>query len=260
MENTLHHQLKDLFREPNAPIEVQLGRYRIDVVNGDRLVEIQRSGLASIRTKIENLLSQGFKVDVIKPIVARKRLIKLECAGGKEIDRRWSPATGSIVDLFDELLYFTRTFPHPQLRLIAPLVTIEEIRFPGQGKRRRRRNTNFLVQDRLILEMHQTQCFASAADLCQLLPADSLANEFSTLQLAGAMGVRRYQAQKIAYVMRKIGALIETRKIGNAIQYRRVTKNESRRALLQRPVERASQKTARQLLKAAIAKHYAKAA
>ena len=74
METTLHHQLKEKFREPGSEIEVKIGRYRIDVVNGQRLVEIQRSGLAAIRDKI-NTLVQDFEVDVVKPLIIRKRLI-----------------------------------------------------------------------------------------------------------------------------------------------------------------------------------------
>ena len=156
METTLHRQLKDHFREPGSQVEVKLGRYRIDVVNGDRLVEIQRSGLSAIRDKINRLLGDGFRVDVVKPLIVRKRLIKLSRKNGKEIARRWSPLRGTALDIFDELLYFTRVFPHPNLTLVTPLVTIEEIRFPGHGKRRRRRSGDFLVKDRQIVEVAET--------------------------------------------------------------------------------------------------------
>jgi len=78
METTLHRQLKDYFRQSDSQLEVRLGRYRIDVVNGNRLVEIQRSGLASIRSKIQKLLEDGHVVDVVKPLIRRKRLIKLD--------------------------------------------------------------------------------------------------------------------------------------------------------------------------------------
>ena len=111
METTLHQQLKEKFREPGSEIEVKVGRYRIDVVNGQRLVEIQRSGLAAIRDKI-NVLLKDFEVDVVKPLIVRKRLIKFDQQEGKIVDQRWSPRRGSILDLFDELLYFTRVFPH----------------------------------------------------------------------------------------------------------------------------------------------------
>ena len=65
METTLHRQLKDEFCDPGSEIEVKLGRYRIDVVNGKRLIEIQRSGLSSIRDKIADLLNLGYTVDAV---------------------------------------------------------------------------------------------------------------------------------------------------------------------------------------------------
>jgi len=126
METTLHRQLKEHFCEPGARIEVPLGRYRIDVVNGDRLVEIQRSGLAAIRDKVNKLVCDGYQVDVVKPLVARKRLVKLTCIDGIETSRRWSPLKATMLDVFDELLYFTRVFPHPNLRMLIPLVDVEE--------------------------------------------------------------------------------------------------------------------------------------
>lgn len=230
METTLHRQLKDQFREPGSEIEVKLGRYRIDVVNGNRLVEIQHSGLSSIRDKTNKLLHEGYTVDVVKPVVAKKRLIKLNRKNGKVVDRRWSPLRRDILNIFDELLYFTRVFPHPNLTLIAPLVTVEEIRYPGHGRRRRRRAGDFQVKDRAIVEMHDMHTFSTARDLHQLLP-DELPGEFDTSQLAKGLDIPRHQAQKIAYVLRKTGSVVETGKRGNAIVCRLASKKESSAAL-----------------------------
>ncbi len=230
METTLHRQLKDQFREPDSEIEVKLGRYRIDVVNGERLVEIQQSGLAAIRDKINKLLSQGYTVDVVKPLVARKRLIKLNRKNGKEVERRWSPLRCSVLNIFDELLYFTRVFPHPNLTLIAPLVEIEEYRYPGHGRRRRRRSTDFQVKDRQIVQMTELHSFSQVSDLHRLLP-DDLPKEFDTKELAKGLGVPRYQAQRIAYVLRKTGSIIETGKRGNSIICRCATQREADREL-----------------------------
>lgn len=230
METTLHRQLKEQFREPGSHIEFKLGSYRIDVVNGNRLMEIQRSGLSSIRDKINKLLRDGYIVDVVKPLVTRKRLIKLSHQAGEEVDRRWSPLRGTILNLFDELVYFTRVFPHPNLTLIIPLIQIEEVRYPGHGKRRRKRNGDFIVKDRMILEMGESFRFQTVHDLHTLLPK-KLPRIFDTKQLAEGLDIPRDQAQRIAYVMRKTGAAIETGKRGNAILCRLTTKKESRKAM-----------------------------
>jgi hypothetical protein len=255
METTLHRQLKDYFCQPGSQIEVKLGRYRIDVVNGQKLVEIQRSGLSAIRDKINRLLKDGFEVDVVKPLVHRKRLVKLSRKNGREVDRRWSPRKATPLDIFDELIYFTRVFPHPNLRLLVPLVSIEEVRYPGHGKRRRRRAGDFQVKDRRIIEVLETHEYETVHDLHRLLPS-GLPKRFDTADLARSLEIPRYQAQRIAYVMRKTGAAIQTGKRGNAIECRLTTKRESkaalakkkpkRRACLETELTKQAQKAARQ--------------
>lgn len=233
METTLHRQLKEEFCDPGAQVEVKLGRYRIDVVCGNRLIEIQRSSLSSIRDKIGKLLAEGHIVDVVKPLVVRKRLVKLSRKNGKEVDRRWSPLRGTILDLFDELIYFTRVFPHPNLTLITPMVQIEEIRYPGHGRRRRRRTGDFVVLDRKIVDLEDACFFRTVHDLHSLLP-DELPEVFDTQELANGLGISRHKAQQIAYVMRKTGAAIEMGKRGNAILVRLATRKESEKALAKR--------------------------
>lgn len=230
METTLHRQLKEHFCQPGARVEVKLGRYRIDVVNGDRLVEIQRSGLAAIRDKVNRLVRDGYQVDVVKPLVARKRLVKLCSANGSITSRRWSPLRANVLNVFDELVYFTRVFPHPNLRMLIPLIDIEEVRFPGHGRRRRKRVGDFIVKDRLILDIHQTHVFKTVTDLQTLLPGD-LPKEFDSGELAEGLGVPRHQAQRIGYVLRKTGVAKECGKRGNAILYRLVGKTEAAAAL-----------------------------
>jgi len=248
VENTLHHQLKEIFREEDTPIEVKLGRYRIDVINGKRLVEIQRSGLSSIRDKIRNLCDQGYLVDVVKPVVVRKQLVKLTRKNGKVESERWSPKRGTILDFFDELVYFTRVFPHPNLTMIVPMIEVQEIRYPGQGRKRWRRKGNFVVKDRKILDVHETFQFSKVSDIQKLIP--KLPKEFDTADLAKALGIRRFEAQKIAYVLRKTGCAKEVGKRGNAILCRMATKKEAATELKEKQV--AKRKTLRDV-RAAIA-------
>ena len=72
METTLHKQLKDHYSTRRSQLEVRVDGFIIDIVDGKRLIEIQRSGLSSIRSKIQKLLSNEHKVEVVKPLVVRK--------------------------------------------------------------------------------------------------------------------------------------------------------------------------------------------
>ena len=81
METTLHRQLKDEFCDPGSEIEVKLGKYRIDVVNGKRLIEIQRSGLSAIRDKIADLHNLGYTVVVVKPAGGSQTANQSICQG-----------------------------------------------------------------------------------------------------------------------------------------------------------------------------------
>ncbi|MCI0361646.1 MAG: hypothetical protein L0211_24445 [Planctomycetaceae bacterium] len=221
METTLHRQLKALYAGSDARVEQRVAgfRYRIDAVRGEELVEIQHGSLAAIRDKIAKLLA-NHRVLVVKPIVVRKMLVSLSRKGGRELVRKASPKRGTLLDVFDELVYFTRVFPHPNLTLETPLVEIEERRYPGHGKRRRWRRKDFVVEDQRLAAVIGVERFRAHADLWRLVPA-GLAEPFHTGELAESLGVRRWIAQRIAYCLRKTGAADIAGKKGNAWLYRR---------------------------------------
>lgn len=219
METSLHRQLKLLYAKDGAPQEVPLGEFRIDVVVGDELVEIQHGGLAAIRDKVAKLV-RSHSVRVVKPIVVRKQLVKLDRPGGRVVGRRASPKQGSALDLFHELVYFTRVFPHPNLVLDTPLIAVEEWRCPGHGRRRRWRRNDHVVEDQRLTEVVGLHTYRSAADLWRLLPAN-LPRPFHSGHLAEQLDVARWIAQRIVYCLRQTGAAEEDGKQGNARLYRR---------------------------------------
>lgn len=217
METSLHRQLKEHYAGPAARFEVPVGGYRIDVVNDSMLVEIQHGSLAAIRDKVARLLRRH-TVHVVKPIVARKLLVRRSRKGGRVVSRRWSPKRGTVFSLFDDLVHFTRVFPHKRLTLSAPLVEIEELRYPGHGRRRWRRPGDFQVEDQLLAAVVDEHEFRDAADLCHLLP-DGLPRPFHTGQLAEALGIDRSITQRIAYCLRETNAVQAVGKRGNAWLY-----------------------------------------
>lgn len=216
METTLHRQLKDFYAGPDARQEVPLGKYRIDIVENDRLIEVQHSSLASLRDKTRQLLKQH-DVEIIKPLIARKRLINLDQPDGQPVRSRWSPKRATPVDLFHELVYFTTVFPHRRLTLRIPLIEIEESRYPWH--RRNQRRGQFRIQDQQLLGVVGENVYRQARDLGALLP-DGLPAEFGTRELAECMDIQRWAAQRVAYCLRETGYARIVGKQGNGIRYR----------------------------------------
>jgi len=218
VETSLHRQLKQIYAGAQARTEVVLDSYRIDAVSRGRLIEIQHGSLAAIRDKIRRLC-ENHRVLVVKPIVREKLIVKFSAANGPEVLRRKSPKRGQLVDVFDELVYFTRTFPHPRLSLEVVLVDVEEHRFPGHGRRRRWRRNDHVVADQRLVSIGDSVRLRSAVDLLRLLPK-RIPGEFHSGQLAEHCGVRRHIAQRIAYCLREMKAIEQVGKQGNALMYR----------------------------------------
>lgn len=228
METSLHQRMKRMYAKDESQVEQRVGRYVIDVVRGKELVEIQFSSLAAINRKIAALVEEN-TVRVVKPLVVRKQLIRCAAKGERVVSRRKSPKRGSILDLFDELIYFTRVFPHPNLTLEVPLIHIEEWTYPTPKtkKRRRRPPKKFTVEDQRLVDVVETFEFHTSRDLLKLIPG-KLPTTFDTADIATALDQPRWVAQKVAYCLRHMQAITETGKKGNAILYRITRK--SRRA------------------------------
>jgi hypothetical protein len=223
METTLHRQLKDHYATDGAQVEQRVDGFRIDVVRSDWLVEIQLAPLSAIRDKVAALLKNRHRVLVVKPIIARKYLVKRRRAGGKVVSRRRSPKQQSLLDLFEELVHFTRVFPHRRLTLEVPLLEIEEWRYPGHGRRRWRRENDHQMEDQRLLQILSVHRFRVAADLCRMLPS-SLPRPFHTGHLAEGLGVQRWIAQRMAYCLRETGAVQSVGKLRGAWLYERPSK------------------------------------
>ena len=217
METSLHRQLKELYAADVAQTEVPLGDYRIDAVRDNELIEIQHGSLSAIRDKIQEL-TKSHDVRVVKPIIALKTLVQQKSKGGRVLRRRKSPKKGTLFNLFDELVYFTRVFPHPRLTLEVILVEIEEWRYPGHGRRRRHRDNDFQIEDQRLVEVREVHHLRTAADLLALIPG-RLPHPFHTGHLAEVLGVDRWIAQRMAYCLRHAGTVRESGKQGNAMLY-----------------------------------------
>ncbi|HXY34367.1 MAG TPA: hypothetical protein VEI07_09075 [Planctomycetaceae bacterium] len=216
METSLHRQLKALYSAEPSGQEVRVETFRIDAVHQGRLIEIQQGSLGAIRTKIRRLL-ETHDVTVVKPLAARKLLIRRKRAGGAIISTRHSPRHETIADVFADLVYFVDVFPNPRLTLEVVLTHQEEHRVPARKKWWR--GPDFCVTDRILVGIEGRVTLRSNADLLRLLP-EGLGETFTTEEIARRAPMPRWLAQKMAYCLRKTGAIEPAGKRGNSWLYR----------------------------------------
>lgn len=217
METSLHRTLKARYATDASQTEIKLGKYRIDAIDeAGRLVEVQHAGLGAIRDKIADLLKEHV-VRVVKPIIANKWIVTLDPKKGTVQRRRRSPKRGYHLDIFTEMLHFTRVFPHPRLILEVPLIDVEETRRPKP--KRWRRAKQYQVVDQTVLDVGDSLWLTEASDLFALVnaPADTT---FDTAMLASWLERPRWFAQQTAYVLSRCGACVEAGKRGNNRLYK----------------------------------------
>ncbi len=216
MESTLHRQLKLLYARDEVDREVLVRGYRIDAVQDERLIEIQSASLSSLKQKTLELL-QTHAVTVVKPLALRKRIIRRDRPDGPIVSERFSPSRATVMNLFDELVYFLPAFPHPRLRIEVLLVEWEEHRVTKVPRRRFRKD--YRVTDRVLCDVASRVSVETPRDLLGLLPAYPAA-PFTTRELADCCGIPRWRAQKAAYCLHGTGALARAGKRGSSHAYR----------------------------------------
>lgn len=215
MESTLHRQLKELYGGPAGEQEVRVDGYWIDAVVRGRLIEVQRASLSAIRTKIATLL-ESHRITVVKPVAARTFIVRRETASGPVTSSRYSPLRRTLLNVFEELVHFVDVFPHPRLTLEVALVEIEEQRLARH--RRRFNKPDYKVEDRCLRAVLSKQTFRTAKDLAALLPL-ALASPFDSADLAREADIPRWLAQKMAYCLRRTGAIAVVGKSKNSMLY-----------------------------------------
>lgn len=212
-EGHLHAALKQWLAEPGDQFEQPVGGYVIDIVRGERLIEIQTAHFGALRAKLDRLTAQH-PVTLVHPIAQSTWIVKQDAAG-RALGRRKSPRRGDIVHLFRELVHAPRLLGRPGFALEVLLVDVEEIWQQGAARNWRRRGWG--VRERRLLAVHDRRRFDGPADVATLLPP--LPEPFTTAELAQALGQPVAPARQMAYCLRQLGLLTAVGKRGRAVLY-----------------------------------------
>ena len=212
-EKALHLQLKEWYAEPGDRFEVPVGRYVVDIVRGDELIEIQTRNVSALRVKLPSLL-ETHRVRLVLPLTTVKRIVKIG-EGGEILDRRRSPKRGSIFDLFAELVSIPELLTHPRFTVHALLIEEEELRQHQEGRNWRRKGWGTL--ERRLDAVRGDVVLETAGDLVGELPA--LPARWTTADLAHAAKISRRLAQQCAYTLKHASIARVVGKDGNAVVY-----------------------------------------
>jgi hypothetical protein len=214
-ESSLHAALKNHYARSGGLQEVPVDGYLVDVVRQGLLIEIQTGNFTAIKDKLQVLL-ENHHLLLVYPVAQEKWIVRLPAEGDTPIGRRRSPKRGQVSEIFRELVRIPSLMTHPNLSLEVLLIREEEIRRDdGQGSWRRR---GWSIIDHRLLDVLHSHLFQTPQDLLALIP-DTLKEPFTSKDLAAAMGVRRYIAQKAAYCLRNMQVITIAGKRGRAYLY-----------------------------------------
>ncbi|MEM9825971.1 MAG: hypothetical protein AAF958_05255 [Planctomycetota bacterium] len=218
MERTLHQELKSLYAR-DGETEVTVGEFRIDAVARGELIEIQCASLSAIKNKCGKLV-QSRKLRVVKPLIRRTRIRKLDASGNKLVSLRMSPKRGHRADIFDELVYIAGLLKEPNFILEVPSIHVEQTRRPRPARKRRWGRRDYQVLDVRLESIEDKHVISQPADLWPFLGLEPPVEAFNTQQLAQRVDCSRHRAQQIAYVLRHCGAVEALGRKRDGIQYR----------------------------------------
>ena len=213
-ENALHASLKEHYAGPEARFEVEVEGFVADAVRDGVLIEIQTANFGAMRKKLGVLLPHH-PVRLVHPVAVERYLLREDVTGAR-LSRRRSPKKGRWEDVYLELVAFPELMREPNFTLVVALVHEEEVRMVDGVKRRRGRDWRKV--ERRLLEVVGERTFAEVGDLQRALPPD-LPSPFTTADLASAGQLPRWLAQKMAYCLRRMHAIVAVGKQGNAIEY-----------------------------------------
>ncbi len=216
-EKSLHASLKVWLSRPGDQQEIRVDGFVIDIVRGDRLIEIQTRNFGAMKRKLARLLPHH-PVHLVHPIAVEKWIVR-QTAVGDPIQRRKSPKRGQIIDIFTELVRIPHLLSHPNLTITVLLTQQEEIwRDDGQGSWRRKR---WSIHDHRLLNVIAEHTFHTQNDWLRLLP-DALPQPFTNRELATALPCRLNLAQKTTYTLRHANLIETVGKQGNALLFRSI--------------------------------------
>jgi hypothetical protein len=158
------------------------------------------------------------RVRLVFPVAREKWIVRLCPETGDVVGRRKSPKRGTPREIFDELVRIPDLVSHENFGIDVVMVQVDEYRCrDGEGSWRRRGDS---IRGRDLLAVLDTLEFREPADFLRFIPSD-LDEPFTNKAFAAAADIQVFDAQRATYCLKKMGAISEVGKQGNALLFQR---------------------------------------
>jgi len=210
-EKSLHAEIIAHLAQPGDQLEALINRYRIDILRGEQIIEVQTRSLGKMKKKVTEL-ADDYQISIIYPIHQIKHIHRIT-EKGQTISCRRSPKKGKLIEVFKELVNAPNLIHHPNVSLTVMLIEGEEFWLDdGKGSWHRKK---WSIVERKLLAILNQHVFSQPTDLLDLLPR-SLPPQFTNKQLAESLRISPRLAGKITYTLRKADLILVPGKQGRA--------------------------------------------
>lgn len=214
-EKTLHAVLKLYFDSDEAHHEIKTASFVADIANDQGIIEIQTRHFDMLRKKLAVFLAAG-PVTVVYPVASTKWLMWMDETTGEVTPPRKSPKRGMPGEVFPELYKIKPFLTHANFRLCVILMDMEEYRrLNGWSEDKKKGSSRYeRIPTDLVDEIHVDSCTQYAKLMPEGLPAP-----FTVKDYKAAARITQKSAQAALNVLRHVGAVRQTGKIGNRLLY-----------------------------------------
>jgi hypothetical protein len=215
-EHALHSQVKTLYALHGDQCEARVGRYIVDILRGDTIIEVQTKNFSALKEKIR-ILTIKHPVKVVYPLPQTKWITYVD-NNNLVTSHRKSPRRGRLIDVVHELVMIPEMIRQENFSLEVLLIDEEEVRCAdGRGSWRRR---GVSIKERKLLRVTDRVLLKSKADYLRLLP-NGLSEIFTNKELAKQGRISIRTAREITYCLRKSQIVKVVGKKGGAFLFKK---------------------------------------
>lgn len=216
-EKLIHKTLKNYFEPRTEYHEIRCLGSVADIKNERGIIEIQTSSFEKLLPKMRKFLD-GLEVNLVYPIIRKRRIFRLDKASGEISPPRKSPREGKASDALFELSKIRDCLSNPRLTITLFFLDADEYRVAGEKKR-----GQTLKIDSIPTEPIEAIVLNGVKDLTALIP-DTLGEEFTSAHFSKAARLTGRRASYSLGLLYRLG-LISRRREGRGYVYTRGKEN-----------------------------------